>query len=1209
MKRKYIKRIFIAFILVVITPVILAILFENGINDFINYKDNLYQYVCFYSTLNTKKVSEDKDKLLRDKLLIEIKEKEKSNGEILTEILTKNIIKGITFNKLNEELWIDFPSDIDCKKAYESVQLFLQDIQKIDSKGFLNTTNLNDIPVISNFINYFTQDEKYISGNKVADSYKWIFNVLMVCLYEYSLKLMYKIENELEPDSDLLADFKTLSRNIFSKIDPSLRIKMQKRGVSVIQNVYTGFDTEYKNKDIKFNELISVQLAVNTKTLLKIPKYSEYELSTLNTLTGEEYKIDVSNEKDFNFFMIERTLNRCINEIRFLTYKKNDVSISILIEGLQRLNIPFIEKGDAFVFSFPRSSIQPFIYYNNGEGYTFEEMINQSNLIGEPYLKMDNERITELLKRISSLEIFNNREDEGNLDWIENANQYNDYKVLDTIEYKNIPNEVVVVKVKKTTRSSSTSFTEDKVSVTKIHNNYFIAHLTNADLSILNDFETLKEDLNIVNGSFVTLGKPLVKPIVIGKPKVKQIVTGKPKVIVEPIGEPKGEPKVIGATYVIIRDTKLLAPAGHKTLASIGSLYGQGYEKISLTKEQIENMDLLLKEDKHLFDTYAIKDAIIPLIHGNYMEDFNFKLNEIGIPVTLSSLGSTYVKEKWRQMGYKGYQISKKHLLGDVSATLTPKGLLSTEKTGLKLSYYIGNYKGGRNESFMYGVDDEIKLFDYDLTSAYTTAMACLGNPDYNKGRMISLKEFQKMSFNEILYSYIIMTAKFKFKQTTKYPSIPCYVDETTTVYPLEGEGILTGPEYLLAKNQKCDLKISDIYYIPFEKNKEGEIINRPFKSIIDEIQSKRREYPKGSINNLLYKEMGNSIYGSVVRGMSDKRKFDIKTGRTLRMEAGYLSNPVIASWITAFIRSVIGECLENISKLKGKIVSVTTDGFITDIENLEFKITELYKSRDDSLLKEYKKIRYELSRDDSGLEIKKDGLGIETWTTRGQLGKESGIKATTGFQAKNYTLEELYNLFKETFKKEDKSLEYIQFSLRSALDIYKDGGHVTPVYKDQKFRLQFDNRRLIILPKEYENTIDFSNILLDSNPLPNKEFCKTLRYLSKIHKQSLYNKNTSISSGNKYKNYTDLAVRNFIKGLLSNPQKYNLSAEVSSYSEIIDFVKGFDDKIKVSKDSISKLKNRKMIFKTVPRTKETLEFVKYVKEKYKTFDEKDFLA
>ena len=69
-----------------------------------------------------------------------------------------------------------------------------------------------------------------------------------------------------------------------------------------------------------------------------------------------------------------------------------------------------------------------------------------------------------------------------------------------------------------------------------------------------------------------------------------------------------------------------------------------------------------------------------------------------------------------------------------------------------------------------------------------------------------------------------------------------------------------------------------------------------------------------------MYKEIGNSIYGSVVRGMGDKRKFDNKTGQTHRLNAHFLTNPLIASWLTAFIRSIIGECLHNIQKLGGKV-------------------------------------------------------------------------------------------------------------------------------------------------------------------------------------------------------------------------------------------------------------------------------------------------
>lgn len=210
---------------------------------------------------------------------------------------------------------------------------------------------------------------------------------------------------------------------------------------------------------------------------------------------------------------------------------------------------------------------------------------------------------------------------------------------------------------------------------------------------------------------------------------------------------------------------------------------------------------------------------------------------------------------------------------------------------GMNLSLYIANYKGGRNESFMYGVDRQTVWYDYDLTSAYTTAMAGLGHPAYGKGRLISENELKKMKSSEILFSYMIIKGKFNFPDSVKYPSIPCYVDRNTTVYPLKGDCVVTGAEYLLAMNQGCAFEITEVFHLPFDEK-----ALYPFKAIIKEVQAKRREFPKGSINNLLYKEMGNSIYGGVVRGMADKRKFDIKSGRRLRMEGSDLSNPILAS-------------------------------------------------------------------------------------------------------------------------------------------------------------------------------------------------------------------------------------------------------------------------------------------------------------------------
>jgi len=215
-------------------------------------------------------------------------------------------------------------------------------------------------------------------------------------------------------------------------------------------------------------------------------------------------------------------------------------------------------------------------------------------------------------------------------------------------------------------------------------------------------------------------------------------------------------------------------------------------------------------------------------------------------------------------------------------------------KIGLVLPQYIANYKGGRNECFMYGMDQETVWYDYDLSSAYTTVLSMAGHPDYDNCRLITQIELAELTKEEILYSYLIIQTDFEFPLETKYPSIPCYVDENCTVYPLKGNCIITGSEYLLAKAQKCKFSIREIYYTPF--NHDNSSYTKPFNEVIKIVQEKRREHEKGSISNYMYKEIGNSIYGSVVRGIGNKQKYDISTKSYKRLDGDTLSNPLIAS-------------------------------------------------------------------------------------------------------------------------------------------------------------------------------------------------------------------------------------------------------------------------------------------------------------------------
>ena len=612
-------------------------------------------------------------------------------------------------------------------------------------------------------------------------------------------------------------------------------------------------------------------------------------------------------------------------------------------------------------------------------------------------------------------------------------------------------------------------------------------------------------------------------------------------------------------------------------------------------------MEGFLLRNKDKFIEYALRDALISLVHASWMEDFNFKIGFVGIPLSLSSLGRNYVRSLWKEEGYSGYQISSKYLLGDVSTAVTPKGLNEIKDIGFVLPYYISNYKGGRNECFMFGVDRDRVWYDYDLTSAYTTIMSMAGHPDYGKSRKLKLTELKSLSKEEMLYSYLIVHADFEFPPETKYPSIPCYVDENCTVYPLKGSCVITGAEYILAKSQNCSLKIHEIILTPFKHLEYKE--NKPFASIFKIVQEQRREHTKGTISNLIYKEIGNSIYGSVVRGIGNKKRFDIKSKNTVRMEGDDLTNPLVASWTTAFVRSIIGECLQGIQDNDGLVVSATTDGFITNVKDLEVLISKSF------LFCEFKQIRKSLSGNNTGLEIKSSGKGVIAWSTRGQLGLESDIIATTGFQHQVYkSKKHMLDGMLDLIKSEHKTMEFTQSRLRSAADVYNKGGHVTMQYRDQIFRMHYDNRRVL----NWNTTIPSSvECLVDSIPLETVTQGKNLRFIGRMSKTKLYGKYTSEGRG-KSKTKEDMIVRYFIYGLLSQPPKFKLNRnELKSYQLIAEFLHSFNPQLKISASGLAKLKYRinKNELKCIPVQKsyQSEEFVKYVQQRFEDFDVEAF--
>ena len=334
---------------------------------------------------------------------------------------------------------------------------------------------------------------------------------------------------------------------------------------------------------------------------------------------------------------------------------------------------------------------------------------------------------------------------------------------------------------------------------------------------MLSDFNEFKELLDITSRSFITRGKPLV------------FENSKSK--------------------VHIRDTVLIAPQGAKSLAGIGSIYGEGFNKIDIGKYRQGKMSILLKENKELFEHYGIRDSVITLKHAISMEVFNHSVDRLGVPLTLSGIGNAYVLKEWSTTKYQGYQVRSDIMMGNLTSKLTPK-LARAVDLSKYIVQYITGYRGGRNESMMYGVDiikdNSRNWYDYDLTSAYTTVMSILGHPDVKSAVRIYNKTVSGMSNETLLFNYIILDVEFEFPNSIKYPCIPTRVDDDVDIYPLNGRSTITGSEYLVAKSMGCRLKVKDGVMIPFKGKNDCATrypdflyYMAPFRNIVKGLQRK----------------------------------------------------------------------------------------------------------------------------------------------------------------------------------------------------------------------------------------------------------------------------------------------------------------------------------------------------------------------------------
>jgi hypothetical protein len=195
---------------------------------------------------------------------------------------------------------------------------------------------------------------------------------------------------------------------------------------------------------------------------------------------------------------------------------------------------------------------------------------------------------------------------------------------------------------------------------------------------------------------------------------------------------------------------------------------------------------------------------------------------------------------------------------------------------------------------------EEFDSEEMALANLFNPVSALCGDPDYSKQCIL----YPNTNVNDVDFKkgYSTLRVKFKFPKSVIYPPIPVQLDKNITIYPSEGEALITGLEFITAKNilkqalaldntAKGYVKIITGNFIPFN-TKENAI--SPFFNVINELQANRRAHPKKSAMERIYKDLGNMLYGKVVCGISNKRSFDSRLLQMKAMTGNYLANPII---------------------------------------------------------------------------------------------------------------------------------------------------------------------------------------------------------------------------------------------------------------------------------------------------------------------------
>jgi len=500
-----------------------------------------------------------------------------------------------------------------------------------------------------------------------------------------------------------------------------------------------------------------------------------------------------------------------------------------------------------------------------------------------------------------------------------------------------------------------------------------VGHYTKVDLPAFSDFKDFKHTLDSVRKSMITV---IHDPTFAACPLIN--------------GKTNSQKKV----FFLLRDTFLLTSSVEQSLASLGKLLD--LPKLAVSPDDYKKMDNFLQRDRKSYEAYAIRDAEIA---AKYALSIYANQGAMGlrrdVPPTLSGMGVGLLLNYWMKnylepKGVRNPEVPRmilgQKVLRDtayvkpskknpVGYTRSKQVIVDEDLKHWNTDFTVDCYHGGRNEQYFFGAGETGHWFDYDLRSAYPTAMSLIPRPNWQKVYEVQDLDYWKRCDPDDLSFFFV---NFDFtKNPVRFPVLPIRT-QYGLIYPLKGQSCCTAAEIVAARNLGAE--ITQLRCVKAESDKS----DRPFKEFILYCIENRNKYPLKSLRRLIWKEMTNGTYGKLAQGLRIKRAYNLREDSSQTLRPSKLTNSFYASFVTGFVRAALGEIMNALPQ-SVSFSNCTTDGIlctapIAQIKNyLKGPIGKLFH---ENALLFHGEQKLELT---GFLEVKSEIKQPLGWKTRGQ--------------------------------------------------------------------------------------------------------------------------------------------------------------------------------------------------------------------------------